>query len=376
MRVTAQLIRVRDQTHVWAKHYDRGNPDLLAVETEIAGAIAGEVRVKIRPGIRPQARPANPETYEAYLRGRHFFNQGTVEGLRKAATYFEEAIRRDPSYAMAHDGLADVYAYLGRFHGMPNEQAFTQARAEALKALELDPDLAEAHATYGEVLSEFWDWNGARNELQRALALNPNYALAHLRYAGYLGFNGDMQGALAEMQEARRLDPLSPDVNASLADTYTGLRQYDQAIAQSLRTLEIEKDYIPAIRILAASYEHLGREREAFEARLKNRILLGLSASRAAQARKAFEAGGLRGYWKTQLAFVMEDRDRDSSVPAYQLAWLNAHLGNKEESLHWLETAYGEHDFYLANLKMEPDFDFLRADPRFQSLMQRVGLAQ
>jgi len=377
LRFTAQLIEVRDQTHLWAKDYDREAKDVLGVQSEIADAIAREVQLKVSPEAKTQqARAHNvpADAYEAYLRGRYFFNKGTREGFRKGIEYFEQAIRRDPNDALAHDGLADAYAFLARYHGISPEEAFTKARDEANKAVAINPDLAEAHSTLGEVLAEFWDWKDSVVELRRALQLNPNYSLTHLRYGGYLAFTGYLDEAIAEFKEAQRLDPLSPNVNAELANAYTAIPDYDDAIRQSLKTLELEKDYIPAIRVLGEAYEKRGIPQAAFEAYRRLPALSGYGQDRLDALDRAFEAKGMKGYWTEMLKFVLEDRPQKPFAQTFFLAWLYAHLGNKEESFRWLETAYQEHDFNLVTITLEIDFDFMRSDPRFQDLMHRIGL--
>jgi len=373
LRVTAQLIQVRDQTHLWGQDYDREPRDLLAVESEIAGAIAREVQVKVSPDTK--TFPVNAEAYEAYLRGRFFFNKGTPDGFRRGAEFFSAAIRRDPNYALAHDGLADTYAFAARFYGLPPLQAFQQARAEATKALEIAPDLAEGHSTLGEVLAEFWDWKGAERELRRSLELNPNYALTRQRYGGLLAYTGHVREAIVECKEAQRLDPLSTDMNTSLANVYTALPNYDEVIKQSHRTLELEKDYAPAFELIGEAYRKKGMLRESFEAYQRAQALEGVPPERLEATDRAFAANGMKGYWSKRLEFALEDAPREPFVHTLFIAWYYALLKNKEESFKWLEKAYREHDFNLAIIKLEIDFDFMRSDPRFQDLLGRIGLA-
>jgi tetratricopeptide (TPR) repeat protein len=247
VHIDAQLIQGASDRHVWAKSYDRNLRDVVTLQEEIAHAIAQEIQAKLSPEEQARlasAHPVDPEAYEAYLRGRFEWNKRTLEGLEKSVRYFEQAIGKDPTYALAYAGLADSYSILGDNGFAPPAEAYARAMAAALKALELNGNLAEGHEALAGVMNNYdWDWSGAEREFQRAIALNPSYATAHQWYAGHLAAMGRYTEAIAQIRLAHELDPLSPRIDANVAMMLYYARQYDRALEQARQLVELDPEY-------------------------------------------------------------------------------------------------------------------------------------
>src|SRR5438132_10652117 len=271
VRSTAQLVDASTDQHLWAETYDRELSNVLLLQSEVARDVAKQIDLQLTPQQRQRleegAHPVVPEAYQAYFLGRINWNKRTADGLAKAGEYFQQAIQKDPNYALAYSGLSDYFAFLTLIGGpeiMPPSEAMTKSKAAAAKALELDPSSAEAHASMGHVLANYdWDWTGAEREFQRAIELNPNYANAHHWYAHYLMQLGRTEESLREAKRAQELDPYSPFLNNGLARQYYLSRQYDQAITQCKVGLQINPAYLPARVQLALAYEQTGKVPEA-----------------------------------------------------------------------------------------------------------------
>jgi TolB-like protein len=244
VRITAQLIHAPADRHLWAESYERDVKDVLALQDEVARAIAGEIQIALTPQERTHlasARPINPEAHELYLKGRYQWNKRTEEGLKKGLEFFQQAIREDPSYALAYCGAADTYGILGNNRFLPGVEAYPKAREATLKALELDQNLAEAHASLGLVLVDYdRDWSAGEREYQRAIELSPSCATAHHWYALALASMGRTDEAIREIELARRLDPLSVRVSSNVGFALYFGRQYDRAIPELLKAIELE----------------------------------------------------------------------------------------------------------------------------------------
>jgi len=378
VRIAAQLIQVSDQTHLWARQYDRELSSLLAVQEEIAQAVAHETQLSLaddRSGVIPAASlsPATLEAYDLYLKGRYFWNKRTEEGFRQAVEHFQRSEDKDPSYARAYAGLADSYALLSSYSLGPPTELMPRARSAALRALELDDRLAEAHTSLALIHENFdWDWPSAEKEFRRAIQLDPNYATAHHWYAEFLAFQGRFDEALAESERARQLDPLSLIIAVDRGAILHFARQYDRAIEQFRSVLAVDPNF-PRASIIIASYVEKGMFREALaeverRRRLDNtpwpvlaEVFVYGRWGRLAEARRAFER------------FKQANRgSRIQSAPAMSGAYLA--LGDKEKALDWLEQAYREHSNAMTGLKVDPAFDPLRNEPRFQEILRRVGL--
>lgn len=382
VRISVQLIQVRDQTHLWSKEYDYELRDSLTVESEIAQTVADEIRPAVAasektPGVvrRSSLSPHASQAYDQYLEGRYFWNQRTPEGFQKAIGYFQKAIDADPSFASAYSGLADSYAMVSGYGlGTPDE-IMPKARAAALQALALDDTLAEAHTSLAIVAEYDWDWKTAEEEYPRAIQLNPSYATAHQWYAECLAFQGRFDEALAESERARQLDPLSLIIATDNAVALYFARQYDRSIARFRAIREMAPGF-PRTSLVIGDYVQLGRFQEALDEaekwRRKNEqdpwvwaweaYVYG-RAGQSANARKALE----------RLTAAARNWPGDSTQ-MFVLAY--AGMNDREQAIQYLQKAYQEHSNALTALKVDPVYDPLRPDPRFQDLLRRVGLSQ
>jgi serine/threonine-protein kinase len=378
VRITAQLIQAVTDKHLWAKSYERDLRDVLALQSEVAGAIANEIKIKLTPQEQARlasARPVNPEAYQAYLKGRLFWNKRTVQGLKKAIEYFNEAIDKDPSYGLAYAGLADCYNLLGTdiLAAFRPEEAFPRGKAAAMKALEIEDTLAEAHGSlaWARLVYE-WDWSAAEQEFKRAIDLNPNYGTAHHRYALYLASLGRLDEALAEIRRAQELDPLSPMINVNVGTIFFYARHYDQAAEQIRRALELDPNFAFAHWYLGRTYEQKSMHREAVRELQKAARLSEENPNFMAPLGHAYARAGQRAEaWK--VLEQLKELSKRAYVPAYAMVDIYTGLGEKEEAFTWLEKAYEQHCSWLVWLKVDPELDPLRSDPRFQHLLRRMN---
>ena len=381
IRVTVQLIEVARQTHVWAEEYDRELGDVLGLQQEIATAIASQIKLKLTPeqAHKLVLRSATtPEAHDAYLKGRYEWNKRTTEDLKKSIQYFLEAIEKDSSYADGHEGLAEAYSVLPDYDVMTPAESYPKARTEALRALELDPTLSEAHATLGTVKEEFeWDWSGADREFQLAIELGPGSATAHHWYSEYLLRVGRTEEGLAQIREALELDPASPVMNAELGGDLYWARQFDQAIQQLHKAIEMEPRFAYTHSWLGFAYEQKGAQQQAIEEFQKAVALSeGSPGFRAALGYAYGLAGQASEARKISDELTQLSHSTSVYVSPYDLALLHVGLREKEQALKSLETAFTERDPALDLLKIEPALDSLRSDPRFALLVRRVGLAR
>ena len=349
--------------------------DVLALEDEVAKAIADEVRIKLTPSERAGltgGRPVNPEAYEAYLKGRYYGSQRTAEGEQKGLEYFQQAITLDPNYAVAYAGVADSYVVLGAHGHLPVKEAFPKARAAAMRALELDETLAEAHTSLGTVRTFYdWDWPGSEREFRRALELNPNYPTGHHWFSHYLAAVGRLDDAVAEIKRARELDPFGVTVNFWLGDTLYYSHRYEEAIKQYRTTLELYPKRADLYGKIGDCYAQEGAYPEAVAEWQQSPALSG-DAYLAARLERAYKRSGYRGYLLARLD-QMKASAQTEAVSPLDFAYTYALLGDKEHTLEWLEKAYEVRDPWLY-VKADPRLDNLRTDARFQSLIRRMGL--
>jgi TolB-like protein/DNA-binding winged helix-turn-helix (wHTH) protein/Tfp pilus assembly protein PilF len=378
-RISAQLIRVKDQVHLWAHNYDRETGGLLALQNELGRAIAQQVQVNLKTlyGNRLVNKYVqNPEAYELYLKGRFYLRQRTPDAIDKSIDYFQRSGEKDPGFALAYAGLAD--SYLARATGFPQEFD-PKARAAASRALELDDDLAEAHAALGAEKADFeYDWQGAEREFKRAIELNPNYADAHYRYAWtYLTPLSKSDQAIFEMKKALELDPFSRMDNTVFGLIYFYAGKYDQAEEQFNKAIELNPDFFMTYYHLAWLYSELGQYEKAVGELTKGRLLSGddrimkTAASEEIALRKAVAAEGAAGFWK-QLLTSNEKLVRN--IGEFDTPQAYARMGDKERALKWLERNYEERVTLGTLLNVDPALDSLHSDPRFRNLVQRMGL--
>jgi DNA-binding winged helix-turn-helix (wHTH) protein/TolB-like protein len=375
VRVTVQLVSVRDGTPLWGQKFDEQFTDIFAVQDQISEQVARALTLSLSSAekeLLTKHYTENSEAYQLYLKGRFFWNKRTVEGLKKGISYFNEAVEKDPSYALAYVGLADSYSLLSDYSGLLPKQAYPQAKEAAMRALELDERLAEAHATLAFIKAAYdWDWPGAESEYRRAIELNPNYETAHQWYAEYLSGMGRHREAVAEIRRAKEINPLSLIINAVEAWVLYHARDYDQAIAQGQKVVEMDPNFAEVYEYLKRCYDQKGMYREAIAARQMRRKLAGLHAEETAALRDASAATSAGVYWRKRLEQEIEESRREPNT-AFDMAEIFAQLGKKDEAFAWLERAYEERYFMMMYLKVAPNLDPRRSDPRFVHLLRRV----
>jgi TolB-like protein/DNA-binding winged helix-turn-helix (wHTH) protein/Tfp pilus assembly protein PilF len=377
VRLSAQLIRVPADKNLWAQSYEGDIRDSLALQSKVAQAVARQVEATLTMEEQlalGNPRAVNPQAYEAYLKGRYYWNKRTAEGLTKAIAYFRQAIEVDPTDARAYSGLADSYALSGdwEYGLLPPQEAFSLAKAAATTALALDENLSEAHTSLAFALDLYgWDWDAAEKEFKRAIELNPNYATAHHWYAWHLLVRGHSDEGIFELRRAEKLDPLSLIVSADIADALCIDHLYDESIRQSNETLELDPNFALAHFELGQALEQQQRHDAAI-----------------AEFQKAIELSGHRAVFDSNLAYVyavsgrrqaaidiardLEARhDRNPSADA-NIALIYVGLGNHDEAMSWLNKAYDAR--FNPSILLRPAFDGIRADARFTELRRRVGL--
>ena len=377
--VNVELVDVENSRRLWGGQYDRRPSDILAVQSEISREISEQLRSRLTNEEEKRLTKhytENTEAYQDYLKGRYYWNKRTGDDLKKAIDYFNQAIAKDPAYALAYAGLADCYIVIPNYSDVTTQEAAIKGKAAAQKALEIDDSLAEAHTSLGGIKSDFeWDFAGAETEFKRAVTLNPNYATAHHWYAQFLSPQGRHDEAIAEIKRAQLLDPLSLIINAVAGDTYVKARQYDAAIDQLRKTIEMDKNFILAYRYLGNAYLEKGMYNEAIAAFQTADTLAGQSAERTESLRRAYTTGGPDSFWRKQLEWLKADSEK-GPLQDYAVAKVYARLGDKEQAITWLEKALRVRDPYIVYLKTDPPFDKFRSDSRVIDLMRRVGLSQ
>ena len=375
--IQTELVDLRSGTQLWGEQYDRKSSDLIPMQQDIARQISEKLRLRLTGDDQKKLSKqytADPEAYRLYLKGRYFWNKRSQEGMKKAIGYFQQAIDRDPAYALAYAGLADSYDLLDDWGTTPPRESFPKAREAALKALELDDSLAEAHTSLAFV-EDNYDWNFAASEkeYQRAIALNPSYATAHQWYAMHLVAFGRFPEAEAEIQRAVDLDPLSIIITMGVAEISEWERKYDAATVQYRKTLDLDPNFIGAHGNLAVAYERQGDYKQGEEEEEKTANMYGNPAF-AAILHEAYAKSGYPGVLRAQLNKSLQDRDAGKYVPALGIASTYVLAGDKGEGLQWLEKAYEERDSGMVYLNVSSDFDSVRDDPRFQQMVRKVGL--
>lgn len=377
VRITAQLIEASADKHLWSQSYEGELQDTLALQNNVARAIADQIRISLNPqeqAALKNAKVVNPEAYVSYLKGRYFWNKRTADSLKVALAYFNQAIDEDPKYAQAYSGLADTYALLGdwQYAVMTPKEALPKAKAAAIKALELDSTLGEAHNSLAFCLDGFdWDLDSAGKEFRRAIELNPGYATAHHWYAWHLSLLGRYEEAIAEMRKAENLDPLSLVINADLAELLVLAHSYDESIQQSRKTIEMDPNFGLAHNHLAQAYLQKHRNEEAVVELQKAVQLSGGSATCIANLARAYVASGKRGEAE-KLLNDLKKRSNPSHSFASEIAVIYVALGDPDQAITWLKRGYQER--FNPGVLLRPGFDPLRSDPRFQDLMRRIGL--
>jgi serine/threonine-protein kinase len=382
LTISTELLDVRDNKQLWGEQYHEKTSDLLSIQREIAKEITGNLRLKLSRA--EQSRLAkhyteSPEAYQLYLKGRFYWNKRTEEGVRRGIEYFQQAIEKDPTYALAYTGIADCYS-LETLHidvgSLSPSEAGPKAKAAAMKALEMDDTLAEAHTSLAFIKLNFdWDWAGAEREFKRAIELNPNHDNAHHWHSHYLMAMGRTDESLAESKRALELDPLSLILNVHLGWHYTNARQYDLAIEQLRKALEMDPNFGVGHWYLGLAYEQEGKYSEAENELRKAKDLLKDNEAIAADIGRVYAVSGKKDQ-ALKVIDELKELSKRRYVSSYHLAMIYNGLRDKDQAFEWLENAYRERSDMLVYLKVEPRLDSLRSDQRFADLVRRVGLPQ
>lgn len=371
VRVSAQLIEVNSQMHLWARDFDRQLSDVLVMESDVAEQIAQQVEINLTP--RP-TRPArvNPDAYDSYLRGRYYWNRRTEQDLLRAIQLFEDATTHDPRYAPAFAGLADCYIMLGNWSFLRASEAYPEAKANAQKAVALDPNLADAEASlaFARFLYD-WDWQTAERGFRRAINLNPNYASAHHYYAVYLISAGQTKDALNQITQAEQLDPFSPIIGAVHAWIYYLAGDYDAAIRQAAGVLDTDKDYAPAHMYIAEAQIQKHEYTDAIE-HLQQAIASGNNSTELlAHLGQAYAGAGNRAMAE-QVLMQLHNAANNRYVAGFALAEICAALHQNDCALQYLERAAEERFPWLVQLRIEPAFSSLRNDSAFEKIVEQI----
>jgi TolB-like protein/Tfp pilus assembly protein PilF len=375
--IQAELMDVATGSQLWGGQYNRQAQDVLLLQDDLSREISEKLRLRLTGDEKRRLTKRyteDAEAYRLYLKGRYHWNKRNPEGLQKAVDYFQQALNRDPVYPLAYAGLADTYAYLSFFHMVPPRQAMPKAKAAAVKALEIDDHLAEAHVSLGYASFTYdGDWSAAGKHFEQALALNPIYSGAHTFYAFYLNSLGRSEEALAVAKRALDLDPASPPVSHSLAVQLYLARRFDKAIEQAHNTLEMDSNFAISYQLLGEVHVAKGLYREGLLALEKFSALSRTSAiSRAlvgySHARLGERSAALR------IIEELTSASKHSFIPAFLYALVYAGLEDKDQAFGWLEKAYEERFNRLAYLKQDALWDPLRSDPRFIDMLRRLGI--
>jgi tetratricopeptide (TPR) repeat protein len=385
VRITAQLIDAHSDQHLWADSYDRGLRDLLSTEHEVSSSIAETVKLKLSPEQKQSlasARPVDPQAHDEYLKGRFFWSQRTESDLKKAIDSFQRAIAKDPNYAPAYAGLADTYFYLGYAWGkMPPTQAMPLARAAALKAIELDPNSAEGHASLATVqLTYDWDFQGAEQELKRSIALNPNYEWSHHVYSALLISVGRPDEAIAQARNGVEVDPLSVPARNILGLELLNAGRLNESIQEDLKTLEIDPNPLHLATIhgrLQDTYKRKGMHKEAFEEHVKTLQAYGVDSKGIDEDRKIYAEKGWRGILENDLKSALKNWEKEHwHFNAFVIAGMYARLGDKDQAFAWLNRCIELRStiMYAVNADPAGDFASLRSDPRFAEIKRKMRM--
>jgi TolB-like protein/DNA-binding winged helix-turn-helix (wHTH) protein len=384
LRVTAQLIQARDQTHIWAGNFDRDVTDILQLESEVARAIAAKTQLTLSEQVEARltgSRRVNIEAHEAYLRGLQAWNLRTRKGSELAIGDFKQTIAFDANYAFGHAGLARVYSLAPVFDLLKPAESMPKARDEAIRAIALDDSLADAHTTLAFVEAHYeYDWQSAEREFRRAIELNPSDAYGHFFYSNsYLSPMGQHDQAIAEMNKAVTLDPLSLPIRSFVGRTYFWAHRYNEALAQFQKAAEMDPNFAINHERLSHLYACIEKFEDAIDEETKARVLAGEDSKAAVregdELRQALAARGPRGYWEKLLELSKDEKNPpEAYVSDYGIAILYARLGEKENALAFLEKAHTKHELAMTEMGMEPAFDLLRSHPRFADLVRQIGL--
>jgi TolB-like protein/Tfp pilus assembly protein PilF len=372
MRVTARLVRARDGELLWAETFDGRPNEPFELQDRMSERLAAALFLNPadeQKRLLTKRYTDSPEAYQAYTKGRYFLTKRTTDGMKKSIEYFEQAIEKDPSYALAFAGLADGYSLLVNYTQIAPKEGFPKAKLAATQALRIDAKLAEAHVSLAKIHHLYdWDWEAAEREFKQAIGLNPDYATAHQWYGEYLISMGRFDEAKAEMKRALDLDPVSPAINVVQGFPYYYAREYDGAITEYKKALELDPNFDFAHGRLHDVYV----QKRMYDEAIAEYVASYKSVPQAQESLKAiYAASGMRGVWESSVAGSQEQLERCCSR---YIAGIYALLGDRENALKWLEKAYQERSHLMVYLKVDPIWDDLRSDTRFQDLLRRMRL--
>src|ERR1700730_2912561 len=377
LRIGTELVDVATGSQLWGAQYDRKPGDIFAIQDEISNEISGKLRLKLTRAEKKRLtkrQTDDAEAYRLYLKGRHHWNRWTEDGFYKAIEYFQQAVEKDPSYALAYTGLADSYVLLGWNSYLASKDAFPKGKMTAMRALRLDPDLGEAHTPLAAVLwLHDWQWPEAQMEFERSLELNPAYPTANHWYAEYLMTMGRHEEAVARMKNSQELDPLSLIISSAIGWAFYRARRYDDALEQLRRTVELDPNYPVTYWILGLLLRKMGRYELAIAEGEKGVKLSGGSPMMSAALAQTFATAGR----KEQAIQILDDLTnlaKQKYVAPYFFAGIYIGLGEDDRAMEYLEKSYEEHSHWLIYLHIDPSMDSLRSNPRFQELTRHVGL--
>src|SRR6266480_4448374 len=378
LNVQVDLVDAVTGAEIWGAGYDRKITDLLAIKQAIAQQVTAKLKLKLSS--EEQRRlvkydSTNPEAYQFYLRGRYFWDKRTSDGIKQAIEHFQQSIERDPNFALGYVGLADSYTGLTFYNFAAPHEAMPKAKESAMKALTLDDTLAEAHTTLAHILINYdWNWSAAEKEFKRSIELKPDYATAHQWYAiHYLTAMGRLEEAVQEMKKALELEPASLVMNTFIGATLYYAGRYDEAIDQCRRTIQMDPNFAVAHWHLGLAYEQKHLLDAATEEFKKAISLSGSSPLMKAALGRAY-AESQNNHEANEMLNELNELAKRQYASAYEIATICVALGNHEEAFQLLGKAYAEHSFHLVNLNVSPQFKSVRSDPRFQDLVQRIGL--
>ena len=377
LSISAELVNAQDNSHIWGEQYTHKMAEILALQAELAKEILDKLRLRLSGEEMQRLSRSygeDPEAYQAYLKGRYFAAKVTDKNFRKAVEFFTQAIEKSPNYALAYVGLAKAYYTVSSIY-LPPKEAMPLMKEAALKAIEIDNTLAEAHAALAKVKSAYdWDWSGAETGYKRAIALNPNNETARRYYGDYLVGQGRFDEGLAQMKIAQEIDPLSVPIANYYVYRLIQARRYDQAIEQGRNAIERDTNSWIAHDFLGQAYLYKGQLPEALAEFQKVRQLDD-SPWTLVNSSRAFVAAGMRAEALKMLAELLEHSKRDF-VSTYGIACVYAALGENEQALTWLKKAYADRDENLGGMKVDPRLDSLRSNPRFNVLLKKMGLSE
>ena len=383
VRITAQLVNAADGYHIWSEKYDRNigelccPEDIFAIQDEISLSIVDNLKVKLFGEEKTKLTKRytdDLDAYNLYLKGRYFWNKRTEESLRRSILYFQQAIEKDPHYALAYTGLADSYITIQDYSSVSPKELNARAREAAMKALDIDNALAEGHTSAAQIFFRYWDWESAEREYKRAIELNPNYPTAHHWYALLLMYMARFDEAIEEIEQARKLDALSPVINRNVALVFFYARQYDRALDAVQKTLEIEPNFSMTHSTLGLIYVQKSMYEEALEEFQKERNILGVWDHELENwIGMTYAKMGKKHKAREVLDNFIRKREQEYASPVY-IARVYFALKENDEGFRWLDKAYQERDSCLLEIKVDPGFDSIRSGPRFKALLKKMGL--